>query len=170
MRCSPSWRVTLRLGEALGAFFGFLELPIAIGEIFELFLQAAQLVAELAVARDHEPDRAAGGAEQRGSADRESVRIVIGRAVDRGQEAERGRKRHRQHGGGAHEEQQRAKARDATQLRPDAGNRLHVRRPAAGVFRGAPSAAPGSLLSLVVARSCPGTLCDSLRRLRTRRA
>ena len=85
-------------------------------------LQLAQLRAQRLLRGDQQADGAAGRAEQRGGADREAVRIVVrARAVHRGEEAERGRERHRQDGEGADDEQQRAAAEHDAQPCENAG-------------------------------------------------
>ena len=68
--------VALRLDEAAGAFLGFLEFPVAVGELLDALLQLPQLGAQDPRPPDQQPDRPAGGAEQRRGADRERVRVI----------------------------------------------------------------------------------------------
>src|SRR6202140_5294858 len=94
--------VALRLEEALGALLRFADLPIAVGSLLEMRLEAAQLPLDLVEARNKETHRPACGAEQGGDADRKSVRIVVRSLRPRSrQKAEGDAERHRRNDEGA---------------------------------------------------------------------
>jgi hypothetical protein len=63
----------LRIEKALGAFLGFLEFPMAVFGFVETLLQLAEFALHLPDARQHDPEAAAGRAEQSGDADGEGV-------------------------------------------------------------------------------------------------